>query len=69
MTNNELTLEQLENAMNIEMETFDLITKRVKKSFEEERIRGQPIKFVKITPHESIKQIKTNFKVQKKSKA
>ena len=55
MTNNELTLEQLENALDIEMETSDLITKLVKKSFEEERIRRQPIKIVKITPHESKK--------------
>lgn len=69
MTNNELTLEQLENALDIEMETFDLITKRVKKSFEEERIRGQPIMFVKITPHESTKKVKPYFKAQKKSKA
>lgn len=58
MTNNELTLDQLEKAMNIEMETFDLITKRVKKSFEEERIRRQPVKIVKITPHESTKKLK-----------
>ena len=47
MTNNELTLEQLEKALDIEMETSDMITKMVKKSFEEERKRRQPIKIVK----------------------
>lgn len=47
MTDNELTLEQLEKALDIEMETSDLITRIVKKSFEEERKRRQPIKIVK----------------------
>ena len=62
MTYNELTLEQLENALDIEMETSDLITKLVKKSFEKERIRRQ---IVKIVHYESIK----NIKKQKKSAA
>lgn len=48
MTENELTSEQLENVLDIEMKTFDLITKLVKKSFEEERIRRQPVKIVNI---------------------
>jgi len=68
MTENELTSEQLENAIDIEMETFDLITKLVKKSFEEERIRRQPVRIVKMTPHES-KKIKPYLMAQKKSKA
>jgi len=68
MTDNELTSEQLENALDIEMETFDLITKLVKKSFEEERIKRQPVKFVKMTPHESQK-INFYLRDQKKSKA
>lgn len=68
MTNNELTLEQLEKALDIEMETSDLIIKLVKKSFEEERLRRQPVNIVKMTPHDS-KKIETYFRVQKKSKA
>ncbi|MCZ7382458.1 MAG: hypothetical protein O8C64_12925 [Candidatus Methanoperedens sp.] len=68
MTENELTSEQLENALDIEMKTFDLITKLVKKSFEEERIKRQPIKIVKTTPHES-KKIELYLMAQKKSKA
>ena len=65
MTNNELTLEQLERALDIEMETSDLITKLVKKLFEKERIKRQPVKIVKILHYESIK----NFKIQIKSAA
>lgn len=62
MTNNELTSGQLENALDIEMETFDLITKLVKKSFEEERKRSQPVKIVKII-------YQSYFKIKKKSAA
>lgn len=42
MTENELTSEQLENALDIEMKTFDLITKLVKKSFEDESKKIKP---------------------------
>lgn len=47
MTNNELTLGQLEKALDIEMETSDLITKLVKASFEKEHKRRRSIKIVK----------------------
>ena len=57
MTNNELTLKQLEKALDIEMETSDLITKLAKKSFEEERKRMQFTKIVKFIcqPYPKIK--------------
>lgn len=58
MTDNELTLEQLEKALDFEMETFDLITNIVKRSFEDERIINQHIKVVKITPYGFIKIVK-----------
>lgn len=57
MTNNELTLEQLEKALDIEMETSDLITRLVKASFEKEHKRRQRIKIVKFIcqPYSKIK--------------
>lgn len=62
MTNNELTLEQLEDAIDNEMKTSEMITKIVKKSFEEERKRSQPTKIVKII-------CQSYFKIKKKSAA
>lgn len=57
MTNNELTLKQLEKALDIEMETSDLITRLTKKSFEEEHKRRRHIKIVKFIyqPYPKIK--------------
>jgi len=62
MTNNELTLEQLEKALDIEMETSDLITRLVKASFEKEHKRRQHINIVKFI-------CQTYFKIKKKSAA
>lgn len=58
---NELTPEQLKKAIEMEMKTFDLITRIVKKSFEEERLKKSTTKIVKTA--------NTYYKFRKKSAA